>query len=300
MKNKNRSLRKEPDGSYWFRGRWYVIPEETTVGRQSHNLRREIYRTNDFADIEMESILRHCSVMNCKEFYEANNEGDDVSLCEYEYDIQRQSFKRLADIDNEEDDDKEAVGDEDWESCSDSIFDSEENLKSAWRKRNISASGQSPGHGFAAGQKKILEHVKVHKQNEIEKAKANLLLATLPKSPPCKNKEMKEITEFVKGAVSIDQCLGRCLCIHGVPGTGKTMSVLAATRNLRSEVDAGSVRSFCFVEVNGLKMASPENIYRVIYEKLSGHRVSWKKALSLLNERFSDNNKVRNSQPCVY
>ncbi|KAI3865263.1 hypothetical protein MKX03_012853 [Papaver bracteatum] len=27
--------------------------------------------------------------------------------------------------------------------------------------------------------------------------------------------------------------------------------------------------------------------------------VSWKKALSLLNEKFSDDNKVRNSQPCV-
>ncbi|KAI3863961.1 hypothetical protein MKW98_031553 [Papaver atlanticum] len=306
------SLWKEPDGSYWFRGRWYVIPEETAVGRQPHNLRRELYRTNDFADIEMESILRHCSIMNCKEFSEANNEGDDVFLCEYEYDIQRQSFKRLADIDNEEEDDKEAVKDEDWESCSDSISDPEENLKSARKQLNFSASGQSPGHGFAAnaqggkffglhkiGTKKILEHVKGHRQTEIEKAKATLLLATLPKSPPCRNKEMEEIIEFVKGAVSNGQCRGHCLYIHGVPGTGKTMSVLAAMRNLRSEVDAGRISPYCFVEINGLKLASPENIYRVIYEKLSGHRVSWKKALSLLNEKFSDDNKAHNSQPCV-
>ncbi|KAI3951097.1 hypothetical protein MKW98_028501 [Papaver atlanticum] len=309
------SLWKEPDGSYWFRGGWYVIPEETAVGRQPHNLCRELYRTNDFADIEMESILRHCS---------------------------RQSFKRLADIDNEEEDDKEAVKDEDWESCSDSISDPEENLKSARKKLNFSASGQSSDHGFAAnaqggkffglhkiGTKKILEHVKGHRQTEIEKAKATLLLATLPKSPPCRNKyvnsgfpcisiynmdfnkrnllyarEMEEIIEFVKGAVSNGQCLGHCLYIHGVPGTGKTMSVLAAMRNLRSEVDAGRISPYCFVEINGLKLASPENIYRVIYEKLSGHRVSWKKALSLLNEKFSDDNKVHNrylhnSQPCV-
>ncbi|KAI3877537.1 hypothetical protein MKX03_030647 [Papaver bracteatum] len=222
-------LWKEPDGSYWFRGRWYVIPEETAVGRQSHNLRREICGTNDFADIEMESILRHCS---------------------------RQSFKLLADIGNEEDDDKETVEDEDWESCSDSISDPQETLRSAWKKRNISASGQSLGHGFAAnaqdgkffclhkiGTKKILEHVKGYKQSEIETAKATLVLATLPKSSPCRNIEMEEVTEFVKGAVSIDQCLvlGRCLYIHGVPGTGKTMSVLAAMRNLRSEVDAGHI-----------------------------------------------------------
>lgn len=41
------------DGSYWCRVRWYIIPEETASGRQPHNLRRELYRTNDFADIEV-------------------------------------------------------------------------------------------------------------------------------------------------------------------------------------------------------------------------------------------------------
>ncbi|OVA02359.1 Bromo adjacent homology (BAH) domain [Macleaya cordata] len=306
------SLWKEPDGSYWFRGRWYIIPEETAVGRQPHNLRRELYRTNDFADIEMESVLRHCSVMNCKEFSEANNEGDDVFLCEYEYDIHRHSFKRIAEIDGAEEDDGEAGKDVDWESCSDSDSDTGDNLKDARKKLDFSSSGQSPGHGFAAnsqggrfvglqkiGTKKILEHVRGHNRTELERAKATLLLATLPKCPPCRNKEMEEITQFVRGAICDDQCLGRCLYIHGVPGTGKTMSVLAVMRNLRSEVDAGSIRPYCFVEINGLKLASPENIYRVIYETLSGHRVSWKKALHLLNERFSDGSKVSNSQPCV-
>lgn len=46
----------------------------------------------------------------------------------------------------------------------------------------------------------------------------------------------------------------------------QTMSVLAVMRNLRSEVDAGSIRPYCFVEINGLKLASPENIYRVRYK----------------------------------
>lgn len=47
------SLWKEVDGSYWCHIRWYIIPEETASGRQPHNLRRELYRTNDFADIEV-------------------------------------------------------------------------------------------------------------------------------------------------------------------------------------------------------------------------------------------------------
>lgn len=36
---------------------------------------------------------------------------------------------------------------------------------------------------------------------------------------------MEEITTFIKGAICDDQCLGRCLYIHGVPGTGKVKCI---------------------------------------------------------------------------
>ena len=38
-------------------------------------------------------------------------------------------------------------------------------------------------------------------------------------------REMEEISTFVKDAICNDQCLGRCLYIHGVPGTGKVRSL---------------------------------------------------------------------------
>lgn len=50
----------------------------------------------------MESIIRHCTVLPPKEFEKAINEGDDVFLCEYEYDVRWHSFKRLSEIDNAE------------------------------------------------------------------------------------------------------------------------------------------------------------------------------------------------------
>ncbi|XP_011080287.1 origin of replication complex subunit 1A [Sesamum indicum] len=307
------SLWKEVDGSYWCRARWYIIPEETAVGRQPHNLRRELYRTNDFADIEMESIIRHCYVMSPKEFSKAVNDGDDVFLCEYEYDIQWHSFKRIAEIDETEDDGEGADTDDDWNSCDESDAVSEEDIEYDDESKINLLCRTSPAHPVAAnsrkgrifglqriGARKIPEHVRCHKQTDLERAKATLLLATLPKSLPCRDKEMDEITTFIKGAICDEQCLGRCLYIHGVPGTGKTMSVLAVMRNLKSEVDAGSIRPYCFVEINGLKLASPENIYTVIYEGLSGHRVGWKKALHFLNERFSDENKSgKDTRPCI-
>ncbi|KAK8630325.1 hypothetical protein V6N13_079123 [Hibiscus sabdariffa] len=308
------SLWKEVDGSYWFRGRWYMIPEETASGRQPHNLRRELYRTNDFADTEMESIIRHCNVMSPKEYAKATDEGDDVFLCEYEYDIQWHSFKRLAEIDDDEADGECASSDEDWNACKEADSDTdedmeyeEENARNAQARpptTNQLAANSRKGRFFGlqkVGTKKIPEHVRCHKQTDLERAKATLLLATLPKSLPCRNKEMEEIATFIKGAICDDQCLGRCLYIHGVPGTGKTMSVLAVMKNIKSEVDAGSIRPYCFVEVNGLKLAAPENIYTVIYEALTGHRVSWKKALQLLNERFSDGKKMtkEDDRPCI-
>ncbi|XWS52515.1 hypothetical protein CRYUN_Cryun11dG0077100 [Craigia yunnanensis] len=308
------SLWKEVDGSYWFQGRWYMIPEETASGRQPHNLTRELYRTNDFADIEMESIIRHCNVMSPKEYAKANDEGDDVFLCEYEYEIHWHSFKRLAEIDNDEADGECVNIDEDWNSCKEADSDTDEDMEYEEENARIAQARPSPTHQLAAnsrkghffglkkiGTKKIPEHVRCHKQTKLERAKATLLLATLPKSLPCRNKEMEEITTFIKGAICDDQCLGRCLYIHGVPGTGKTMSVLAVMRNIKSEVDAGSIRPYCFVEVNGLKLASPENIYRVIYEALTGNRVTWKKALQLLNERFLDGKKIgkEDDRPCI-
>ncbi|TKY48377.1 Origin of replication complex subunit 1A [Spatholobus suberectus] len=308
------SIWKEVDGNYWCRVRWYTIPEETSVGRQPHNLRRELYRTNDFADIEMESVLRHCYVMTPKEYAKASNEGDDVFFCEYEYDIHWHSFKRLADIGNERENGEETDSDEDWnldkESDSDTDEDveyEEENIKNAQSQPSTShqlAANLHKGRFFGLqkiGTKRIPQHVRSRKQTDLERAKATLLLASLPKSLPCRNKEMEEITTFIKGAISDDQCLGRCLYIHGVPGTGKTMSVLSVMRSLKSEVDAGNIKPYCFVEINGLKLASPENIYRVIYEALNGHRVSWKKALHLLNDRFVEGKKTGEEadRPCI-
>ncbi|XP_024629084.1 origin of replication complex subunit 1B [Medicago truncatula] len=308
------SIWKEVDGSYWCRVRWYMIPEETSVGRQPHNLSRELYRTNDLAKIEMESVLRHCYVMIPKEYAKASNEGDDVFLCEYEYDIQWHSFKRLADIDDERENSDESDGDEDWNMDKESDSDTDEDVEYDEENIKISQSQPPTSHQLAAnlhkgrffglqkiGTKRIPEHIRSHKQTNLERAKASLLLASLPKSLPCRNKEMDEITTFIKGAISDNQCLGRCLYIHGVPGTGKTMSVLSVMRSLKSEVDAGNIKPYCFVEINGLKLASPENIYKVIYEALNGHRVGWKEALRLLNERFVEGKKTGEEadRPCI-
>ncbi|KAJ1406939.1 Zinc finger, PHD-type [Sesbania bispinosa] len=301
---------REVDGNYWCRVRWYIIPEETSAGRQPHNLSRELYQTNDFANIEMESVLRHCYVMTPKNMlkqkmremiYSSVNMNmtstGTVSNVLLILTMKERMVERLTVMKT-------------------GMLTRNQTLtlmKMLNMKRKIlKMHNLNPQQAIKSAQgavlwtsedrhKRIPQHIRSHKQTDLERAKATLLLASLPKSLPCRNKEMEEITTFIKGAISDDQCLGRCLYIHGVPGTGKTMSVLSVMRSLRSEVDAGNIKPYCFVEINGLKLASPENIYKVIYEALNGHRVSWKKALHLLNERFVEGKKTGEEadRPCI-
>lgn len=307
-------LWKEQDGSYWFTGRWFIIPEETSIGRQPHNLKRELFQTNHVDGNQMESILRHCYVKGPKEFEKAT-EGDDVFFCEYEYDIHWHTFKRLADADAEKESDSTSVSENDWDSTEDDEDEECEqkhvNGRSTTKtpcsqKAPLSAKAVNvyKGHIIGLGKvgAKIIPDVRRRRQTDLDKAKTTLMLASSPGSLPCRNKEIDEITGFVTGALAAgNQCLGRCLYIHGVPGTGKTATVLTVMKNLQAKVDAGIIQPYRFVEINGLKLSQPENLYKVLYEALTGHRVGWKKALHLLNQRFSESKHTSkdNNQPCI-
>lgn len=107
---------------------------------------------------------------------------------------------------------------------------------------------------------------------------------------------MREISAFVTDAVVAgDQSLGHCLYISGVPGTGKvcqasycyccypqelfylcdcafqivlmsffqTATVLEVMQKLRKGYEEKSAHPYRFVEVNGLRLTSPEHLYTV-------------------------------------
>ena len=59
---------------------------------------------------------------------------------------------------------------------------------------------------------------------------------------------------------------GRCLYVSGVPGTGKTATVLETMRSLRRKAEAGHLPAFKFVEINSLRLPSPQHAYAHLYE----------------------------------
>ncbi|VDM33376.1 unnamed protein product, partial [Hydatigera taeniaeformis] len=81
----------------------------------------------------------------------------------------------------------------------------------------------------------------------------------------------------------------RCMYISGVPGTGKTATVMAVMRSMTECLDengSGVIPPFKFVNVNGMQVSQPHQIYPQIYEALKGERVSAYKAMSLLEDEF--------------
>ena len=49
--------------------------------------------------------------------------------------------------------------------------------------------------------------------------------------------------------------------ISGVPGTGKTATVLEVSRLLQEAAAAGDIPPFKFIEINGLRLTEPRQAY---------------------------------------
>lgn len=62
----------------------------------------------------------------------------------------------------------------------------------------------------------------------------------------------------------------RSMYIAGVPGTGKTASVMEVMRGLLAGVKGGAVRPFRFAEINALRLPSPKHLYVRVAEALTG------------------------------
>lgn len=80
--------------------------------------------------------------------------------------------------------------------------------------------------------------------------------------------------------------MGRYLYISGVPGTGKTATVTEVLQQLRLEARAGRLPDFNFVELNGLRLPSPQHAYTCLHESLTGECLGPAAALQALQDRF--------------
>ena len=67
-----------------------------------------------------------------------------------------------------------------------------------------------------------------------QKARDKLYLSHTPDSLPCREREFDEIYLFVEGLIKAKS--GACIYISGVPGTGKTATVLSVINAIQRQM----------------------------------------------------------------
>ncbi|KAF9919299.1 Origin recognition complex, subunit 1 [Lobosporangium transversale] len=132
-------------------------------------------------------------------------------------------------------------------------------------------------------------------KTDFEFARNRLHVKAVPDSLPCREDEFMEIQEHLESA--LEEGTGSCIYISGVPGTGKTATVLEVIRSLQAKADIGEISPFQFVEINGMKVTEPSYAYVLLWMALSNQKVTANHALQLLEKQFSTPGPRR--LPCV-
>lgn len=119
-----------------------------------------------------------------------------------------------------------------------------------------------------------------------KKAGAQLHASRIPDQLPCRDSEFSQIFLALESAISTDT--GSCIYISGTPGTGKTATIREVIAQLELRVEEGELNKFLFVEINGMKLATPQSAYEILWEKLrpESFHLSSGTAMLALEEEF--------------
>lgn len=85
--------------------------------------------------------------------------------------------------------------------------------------------------------------------------------------------------------------------ICGVPGTGKTVTVMSVIRKLENfrKCNPGAVNNFNTIYVNGQQIPTPEKVYSEICYKITGKSLNPERAQDFLDQVFNSSDEI--SQP---
>ena len=312
---------KVREEAFKFIARLYVLPEHTHTGRQRHHIRREVFLTNIKEEENCAAILMGAKVLEPAAFRSSGG-NDDVYMCEYSYDQNFSRFRRRTeweDSDFSEDECDIEAKNILWSETESSDDDDDDydhrkekrkaekrahvrqtkadiaaSKKAAASKKGANASSEWK-EAIGLGKSGILAIDSAQNNGSrtaIERARKALQLSSIPAKLECREKEREKIMQFTKNAIGAyggaSSCLGNSLYISGVPGTGKTATVREVIRTLRQEAANKKVPKFNHIEMNGLRLQTPQHAYSLIAEELTGRRFSPSRAAEWLEKRFKE------------
>ncbi|CCK70653.1 origin recognition complex subunit 1 KNAG_0E04000 [Huiozyma naganishii CBS 8797] len=101
---------------------------------------------------------------------------------------------------------------------------------------------------------------------------------------PARENEFASIYLTVYSAIESDSA--STVYIGGTPGVGKTLTVREVIKELQNSVNHEELSPFIYVEINGLKIVKPTDSYEVLWNKISGERLTWGASMDSLEFYF--------------
>lgn len=245
----------------WCEIRWYFAPEQTVYGRLTSHGKDEVFTSAHVDDNKVSIIRGKSRILSHEEYKEAKATKkygkERIFYARKKYTHDTGEFRAI-------------IG---------QSFSPTKKRKTKGQENNEDDEDTSSSTTTA---------------NKFAQASSNLQLSMVPERLPCREEEHDTIFEFLKEQLrGSHNHQGASLYISGLPGTGKTASVLQCVRELKSLVGTGEVCDFDFVELNAMKLPSPKHAYTVLCEAITGYKASTTKAHKLLEARFSKKGSSR-------
>ncbi|CAH2355967.1 origin recognition complex subunit 1 [[Candida] railenensis] len=127
--------------------------------------------------------------------------------------------------------------------------------------------------------------------------KAKLHTSMRLSSLPCREDEFTSI--YLNLETAIQEQTGCCVYVSGTPGVGKTATIREVITQLKELIPTNEIRDFDYVEINGLKLLTPQVAYEILWEKVSGLNVSSSNAALLLESYFKVEEEDYDRKPLV-
>lgn len=159
-------------------------------------------------------------------------------------------------------------------------------IKDSSKPSILALSPRKPKKGVSKGENGKNGSLGVDASSEaFKELKEKLHTSTRLSSLPCREDEFTSI--YLNLETAIQEQTGCCLYVSGTPGVGKTATVREVIAQLRELTEMGELNDFDYLEINGLKLLSPNVAYEKLWEKISGLKVTASNAALLLESYFS-------------
>jgi origin recognition complex subunit 1 len=268
-------------GAKWLEIRWYYLPEETRWGRRPENDAHECFASAHVKEVELATVQCKISILSEANFREKEAAGATDEYCYYcskRYNHDSGEFRPIiANSDDFLQDNSKKSGRKGTTQRNSASFNanlpqvSSNSMDSSLKRRLTGAGGLSI----------------------YEKASSALQLSAVPSVLPCREAEKQQISTFLSNSISRGGDSGG-LYIAGVPGTGKTATVRQVIRELKGISERGELAAFDFIEINGMKLPDPLQLYSALWYSLKNKHVAAAKAVDLLDSYFKTASSRRN------